>query len=101
MQLQLEDSTIEYLLAVIKQLTTVTNSEAPVSDEDLIEIINLATSRLNLSSRELASKFGVTPSTISRWKNGKNMPIPFVRKAIFTQIIKIANEQIIALRKPI
>ena len=99
--MKLKDSTINYLQNAIEELSSLMKSEEKISDAELIEAVNFATDRLNLSSRQLASKFGVTPSTISRWKNGKNMPISFARKAIFEQIIKYANEQAKSLQKSV
>lgn len=99
--MKLNDSIIDFLKNAVQELTYLLVSEKAISDTELIEAINFATDRLNLSSRKLASKFGVTPSTISRWKNGKNMPISFARKAIIEQIIRFANEQINSLHESV
>lgn len=97
MKLQLRDSTVQYLMSVIEQLELILHSEDPILDEDLIEAVNIATGRLDISAKEFAEKFGVTPSTISRWKNGKSMPIAFARKAVIDQVIQIAKKQVTAL----
>ena len=98
MKLQFSDSTAKYIQGLIDQLEKLIKSGDPISNENLIEVVNVATSRLNISSRELAGKFGVTPSTISRWKNGKNMPMGFARKAIIVEIIDIAKKEISNLK---
>lgn len=98
MKLTLKSLTIVYLLDVIKQLQSLVESSEPLSDENLVEVICFVTEHLNISPRELALKFGVTPSTISRWKNGKNMPITLARGPILVEIQKIIQKQIDSLQ---
>lgn len=56
--------------------------------EDISEIIKTVRETLNLSQEELASKLGVSFSTLNGWENGRRIP----RKKHFDKIMETAEE---------
>lgn len=44
-----------------------------------------------VSRHEIASEFGISPATVSRWIAGRTAPAPFVRQAILNRLASIAE----------
>jgi transcriptional regulator with XRE-family HTH domain len=58
------------------------------SDKDFAEIVNSASTVLNIHRRELAEEFQVAESTVSRWANGVARPLPGMQNLIISYINK-------------
>jgi transcriptional regulator with XRE-family HTH domain len=74
-------------------------AEADPHDSDLFrDIISAGVDLLSLPLKALADEFGVSPASITRWRQGKNAPHPTVRKLMYRWMSKrIAT---VLLRKP-
>jgi transcriptional regulator with XRE-family HTH domain len=46
------------------------------------DFIREAIERMDVSPSALSAQFGVTKATVSRWKNGEALPIPYMRREI-------------------
>ena len=72
-------------LAGLKLLVDVLDSYDENSEEDFSDIIRV-TIESRFSPNELSSKFKVSISTISRWKDRKSCPPSYARKIIVHEI---------------
>ncbi len=89
----------EQLAEILDVLNHLVKSPDEVSDEDFVAAVRVCSEFLNFSTQDLAIEFAVTPSTISRWKNGKNMPIHLARKAVLMRVAAAVSERIELMRE--
>jgi hypothetical protein len=68
-------------------------AKANAHDAELFrEIIIVAPDLLHLPLKALADEFGVSPASITRWRQGKNVPHATVRKMLYSWMNKrVAN----------
>lgn len=72
-------------LTGLKLFADILDSYDENSENDFAEIIKAAIES-RFSAGELALKFRVSVSTVSRWKDGRSCPPPYARKAIVLEI---------------
>lgn len=80
------DSTLNharFLRRLIDQATKPTDTEIVLLFRQVIN--------LGLSQKALASWFGVTTGTLSRWVSGENPPRDFIRRAVVQQLGEVVN----------
>lgn len=61
-------------------------SAPDVSAEQFTESVSDAIENFGIEPAALCSEFGVTRATASRWKNGKAVPIAYMRRQVFAWI---------------
>jgi len=72
-------------LTGLKLFADVLDSYDENSEDDFADIVKAAIEN-RFSPGELALKFKVSASTISRWKEGRSCPHPYARKVIVGEI---------------
>ncbi len=82
----------DLLNVVIGWMEVAADSDVPVSDSDFQSLINIGISDLGLGTQGLASKFGVSTGTISRWRQGKATPTPVSRRGVLAELIQYARK---------
>lgn len=71
--------------------------DADVKDDARFsELFSKAYRLLFLADKELAAKFGVSRSTITRWRNGTTTPHSAMRKPIYSFLVSKTNGRIAA-----
>lgn len=70
-------------LTSLEDLRAVLANADPQDSELFREIISAGVDLLSLPLKALADEFGVSPASITRWRQGKNAPHPTVRKLMY------------------
>lgn len=56
--------------------------DTTIAPERIPEALRVIRLRLDLTNQEIAARFGVPESTLSRWAKGRHAPIPVYRRLI-------------------
>jgi transcriptional regulator with XRE-family HTH domain len=67
----------------LEDLQSVLANADPQDSELFRDIISAGVDLLSLPLKALADEFGVSPASITRWRQGKNAPHPTVRKLLY------------------
>lgn len=79
------------------QMRLNSNSDANTEDSDFAYMIGWFT-RNGISSSELAVHFGVSPPTVSRWAEGRNLPRSPTRQHVFQKSRELLGRMVQAAR---
>lgn len=74
--------TREELIEKIKNITL------PVSEKDFQDIVSSFIDSGFMTDLELATGFGISRQTVTRWRTGINAPLPLLRQPVFRFLIK-------------
>jgi transcriptional regulator with XRE-family HTH domain len=70
---------------------------SPDSSDDEIFRAIMSDFELVTSAGEFARKYGMSRSTISRWRSGHSVPHPALRPRIYQWLRKLANAKVVEL----
>ena len=78
---------------IVKKLTdAVQNMRAGWGNDEFNALFTEAVDFLNVSERELANKFEVAISTITRWRRGFSKPTPGLQKVVYNHLLASLHE---------
>lgn len=79
-------------VGVLADFQALLSQESAVDDEQFQHVIGRAVEALEMSDEDLADNIKVSRPTINRWKNGRNLPHPLMRRPIIAWL----NQQVTA-----
>lgn len=89
---------VSFLKSIIKVLDSQINKNgSQITDDDFKILLGITVDRIKIRPVGLAENFSVTTGTISRWRNGNNLPKPLLKKAIFRAVRDFASERLTGL----
>ena len=66
-------------------------------EERFHELVRQGIKMLLLSDDEFSREFGISRTSVNRWKNGRNAPLPIVRPQVYAFLAKRTKKAIAAL----
>jgi hypothetical protein len=84
-------------MSVLRQYGEALRAASLDDDRRFHELVREGIEHLMLSDDRFSREFGINRTSINRWKNGRNAPLPRSRQQVYDFLKKAADEAIVAL----
>lgn len=86
------------LKAFITALLEKNVGELVFSDDALfVAVLDLATADYGVEQKKIAEHLGLSPTAITRWRQGESLPKPYARKAVILTISALIESRLSAI----